>query len=44
MLVVSASYFSFALLLLRENFLVGFWGVPIRLRGALEFKEEGGHV
>ena len=30
-LVVSASSFSFALLLLRENFFVGFGGVPIRL-------------
>ena len=43
-LVVSASSFSFALLLLRENFFVGFGGVPIRLREALGFREKGGHI
>ena len=37
-------FFFFPLLPLRENFLVGFGGVPIHLREALGFREKGGHI
>ena len=42
--VVVCLFFFFTFLLLRENFFVGFEGVPIHFWEALGFRKEGGHV